>query len=164
MLRENLRNNAMNYWLMKCEPEQFSIDDLARQKVEGWYGIRNYQARNMMRDAMRVGDRVFFYHSNVKVPGIVGLMTVCSTPYPDPTQFIPEHKYFDLKSTLEAPRWVQVDVCYERHLKRLITLEELKTDPCLEDLPLVRRGNRLSIMPISAANWAGILAREALTP
>jgi predicted RNA-binding protein with PUA-like domain len=153
----------MNYWLMKCEPEQFSIDDLARQKVEGWYGIRNYQARNMMRDAMRVGDRVFFYHSNVKVPGIVGLMTVCSTPYPDPTQFDPNHHYYDAKSTKENPRWVQVDVCYERHLTRIITLEELKTDPNLEDLPLVRRGNRLSIMPISAASWASILARETRT-
>ncbi len=154
----------MNYWLMKCEPTMFSIDDLARQKVEGWYGIRNYQARNMMRDAMRVGDQVFFYHSNVKVPGIVGIMNVCSAPYPDPTQFLPEHTYFDAKSTPESPRWVQVDVCYERHLSRVITLEELKTDANLEDLPLVRRGNRLSIMPISATSWVGILARETQTP
>ncbi|MHB8920753.1 MAG: EVE domain-containing protein [Halothiobacillus sp.] len=153
----------MNYWLMKCEPEMFSIDDLARQKVEGWYGIRNYQARNMMRDAMRVGDQVFFYHSNVKVPGIVGLMNVCSVAYPDPTQFQPEHHYFDAKSTAESPRWVQVDVCYERHLRRIITLEELKSDETLEDLPLVRRGNRLSIMSISASSWARILAREDQT-
>ncbi len=154
----------MNHWLMKCEPEQFSIDDLARQKIEGWYGIRNYQARNMMRDAMHVGDRVFFYHSNVKVPGIVGLMTVCSAPYPDPTQFDPDHHYYDAKSSPENPRWVQVDVCYERHLSRIITLEELKTAADLADLPLVRRGNRLSIMPISAANWASILAREPSAP
>lgn len=150
----------MNYWLMKCEPEVFSIDDLARQKVEGWYGVRNYQARNMMRDAMKIGDGVFFYHSNVKVPGIVGLMSVISAPYPDPTQFDPEHRYFDPKSTPENPRWVQVDVGYERHLKRLISLDELKADEALADLPLVRRGNRLSIMPVPADLWQRILSKE----
>ncbi len=150
----------MNYWLMKCEPEVFSIDDLARQKVEGWYGVRNYQARNMMRDAMQIGDGVFFYHSNVKVPGIVGLMSVISAPYPDPTQFDPEHRYFDPKSTPENPRWMQVDVGYERHLKRLISLDELKADDTLADLPLIRRGNRLSIMPVPAPLWHQILAKE----
>lgn len=152
----------MNHWLMKCEPDVFSIDDLSHQKVEGWYGIRNYQARNMMRDAMRVGDLVFFYHSNVKVPGVVGIMEVISAPYPDPTQFDPEHRYFDPKSTPENPRWVQVDVQYVRHTKRNITLQELKADETLEDLPLVRQGNRLSIMPISAQSWTRILAREEL--
>ena len=150
----------MNYWLMKCEPEVFSIDDLARQKVEGWYGVRNYQARNMMRDAMKIGDGVFFYHSNVKVPGIVGLMSVISAPYTDPTQFDPEHRYYDPKSTPENPRWFQVDVGYERHLKRLISLDELKADDALADLPLVRRGNRLSIMPVPAPLWHKILAKE----
>ncbi|WP_407276466.1 EVE domain-containing protein [Halothiobacillus sp. DCM-1] len=150
----------MNYWLMKCEPDVFSIDDLARQKVEGWYGVRNYQARNMMRDGMKIGDGVFFYHSNVKVPGIVGLMKVISTPYPDPTQFDPTHRYFDPKSTPENPRWVQVDVGYERHLKRLISLDELKADPEMAELPLVRRGNRLSIMPVPASLWHKILAKE----
>ncbi len=150
----------MQYWLMKCEPDVFSIDDLARQKVEGWYGVRNYQARNMMRDTMKIGDEVFFYHSNVKVPGIVGVMKVISAPYPDPTQFDPNHRYYDPKSTPENPRWVQVDVGYERHLRRLISLDELKADPELADLPLVRRGNRLSIMPIPATLWHIILAKE----
>lgn len=150
----------MNYWLMKCEPDVFSIDDLARQKVEGWYGVRNYQARNMMRDGMNIGDGVFFYHSNVKVPGIVGLMKVISAPYPDPTQFDPTHRYFDPKSTPENPRWMQVDVGYDRHLSRLISLDELKADPELADLPLVRRGNRLSIMPIPATLWEKILSKE----
>lgn len=153
-------NVQTKHWLMKCEPDVFSIDDLERQKVEGWYGIRNYQARNMMRDAMNIGDLVFFYHSNVKIPGIVGIMEVISKPYPDPTQFDPDHRYFDPKSTPENPRWVQVDVQYVRHTKRKITLQELKSDETLVDLPLVRRGNRLSIMPISAENWARILDRE----
>lgn len=153
----------MNYWLMKCEPDVFSIDDLEKQKIEGWYGIRNYQARNMMRDAMRLGDHVFFYHSNVKVPGIVGLMEVISPPYPDPTQFDPDHRYFDPKATPEQPRWVQVDVRYIRHTQRLISLEEMKANEDLSDLPLVRRGNRLSIMPISATAWQQILAIEKKT-
>lgn len=151
----------MNYWLMKCEPDVFSIDDLARQKVEGWYGIRNYQARNMMRDAMRIGDQVFFYHSNVKVPGIVGLMEVISKPYPDPTQFDSDHRYFDPKATPEQPRWVQVDVQYIRHTRRLISLEELKKDDSLGELPLLRRGNRLSIMPVGKSDWQRILELEA---
>lgn len=150
----------MNYWLMKCEPDVFSIDDLERQKIEGWYGIRNYQARNMMRDAMRVGDQVFFYHSNVKVPGIVGIMKVISPPYPDPTQFDPDHRYYDPKATPEQPRWVQVDVEYVRHTRRLITLEELKKDDQLGELPLLRRGNRLSIMPVGRNDWQRILDIE----
>lgn len=150
----------MNYWLMKCEPDVFSIDDLQRQKIEGWYGIRNYQARNMMRDAMRIGDQVFFYHSNVKVPGIVGIMEVVSAPYPDPTQFDPDHRYFDPKATQEQPRWVQVDVQYIRHTRRLITLEELKNDDQLGESPLLRRGNRLSIMPVGRHDWQRILDRE----
>ncbi|MDA3878377.1 MAG: EVE domain-containing protein [Halothiobacillus sp.] len=152
----------MNYWLMKCEPDVFSIDDLQHQKIEGWYGIRNYQARNMMRDAMRIGDQVFFYHSNVKVPGIVGIMEVVSAPYPDPTQFDPDHRYFDPKATQEQPRWVQVDVQYIRHTQRLITLEELKNDDQLGESPLFRRGNRLSIMPVGLSDWQRILDREQL--
>lgn len=150
----------MNYWLMKCEPDVFSIDDLERQKIEGWYGIRNYQARNMMRDAMRIGDQVFFYHSNVKVPGIVGIMKVISPPYPDPTQFDPDHRYYDPKATPEQPRWVQVDVEYVRHTRRLIALEELKKDDQLGELPLLRRGNRLSIMPVGHNDWQRILDIE----
>lgn len=150
----------MNYWLMKCEPDVFSIDDLERQKIEGWYGIRNYQARNMMRDAMRIGDQVFFYHSNVKIPGIVGIMEVVSPPYPDPTQFDPDHRYFDPKATPEQPRWVQVDAQYIRHTRRLITLEELKKDDQLGEMPLLRRGNRLSIMPVGKSDWQRILDKE----
>ncbi|KGI76867.1 EVE domain-containing protein [Oleiagrimonas soli] len=148
----------MNYWLMKSEPDTFSLDDLERKGSEPWDGVRNYQARNFMRDDMRVGDKVFFYHSNCDVPGIVGIAKVASKPYPDPTQFDPKSHYFDAKSARDNPRWVLVDIAFVKRLKRTISLAELKDDPALEGMPLVRKGNRLSVMPVDAAHWKHILS------
>lgn len=150
----------MNHWLMKSEPDTFSIDDLKRNKQEPWDGVRNYQARNFMRDGMRPGDKVFFYHSNCTVPGIVGIAQVATDAYPDPTQFDPKSNYFDPTSTRDKPRWMLVDVKFVKKLKRTISLEELKNEPALVDMPLVRKGNRLSVMPVDAAHWKHILALE----
>lgn len=150
----------MQYWLMKSEPEVFGIDDLERVKVEPWDGVRNYQARNMMRDQMKKGDQVFFYHSNCETPGIVGIMTVEREGYPDHTAWDPESKYYDPKSSPDNPRWYMVDVRFKRKLKRTITLAELKSRPELADMPLVRKGNRLSVMPVTAAQWEFILGLE----
>ena len=150
----------MAYWLMKSEPDAYSIDDLKRDKREPWDGVRNYQARNMMRDDMRVGDEVFFYHSNCKEPGIVGLARVASKPYPDPTQFDPESKYYDPKSSEDNPRWCLVDVRYVRKLKRTITLAELKELPGLDGFALIRKGTRLSILPVDPEHWDLILGVE----
>ena len=145
---------------MKSEPDAYSIDDLERDGREGWDGIRNYQARNMMRDDMRIGDDVFFYHSNCKEPGVVGVARVASEPYPDPTQFDPESKYHDPKSSKDDPRWILVDVEFVRKLERTITLAEIKQHPGLDDMILTRRGNRLSIMPVSREHWELILSLE----
>lgn len=152
----------MNYWLMKSEPDVFSIDHLASrpQQTEYWDGVRNYQARNMLRDQMQVGDQVFFYHSNCKVPGIVGIAEIVRAGYPDHTARNPEGKYYDPKSTEDKPIWYMVDVRLVRKLRRAITLEELKQRPELAEMPLVRRGNRLSVMPVSAQEWEAILALE----
>jgi predicted RNA-binding protein with PUA-like domain len=147
----------MAYWLMKSEPDVYSIDDLERDGREMWDSIRNYQARNMMRDDMRIGDKVFFYHSNCKEPGIVGISRVVSKPYADPTQFDPKSKYFDPKSDSDNPRWMLVDVEFVRKLKRSVTLAEIKANPELEDMLLTRRGNRLSIMPVTKEHWDIIL-------
>ncbi|MBK1645333.1 EVE domain-containing protein [Thiocapsa imhoffii] len=154
----------MNHWLMKSEPETFGINDLAARpaRTEPWDGVRNYQARNMMRDAMRPGDPIFFYHSNCAVPGIVGIAEVASAAYPDPTAFDPRAQYFDPKSDPAKPRWYLVEVRYVRHLRRVISLAELKTyaERELAGFPLVRPGNRLSIMPVSPAQWTLILGLE----
>lgn len=154
----------MLYWLMKSEPDAFSIDDLRDRpgQTEPWDGIRNYQARNFMRDRMQPGDRAFFYHSNCDEPGIVGLMEIASTAYPDPTQFDPDSKYFDTKSTPEQPRWQLVDVTYERHMRRNISLKELKTyaESELAGMKLLAKGNRLSIMPVAEEHWQFILSLE----
>ena len=152
----------MNYWLMKSEPNAFSIDDLQNMpnQTEHWDGVRNYQARNMMRDQMKIGDRVFFYHSNCKVPGIVGLMEVVREGYPDHTAFDPQSKYFDPKSDPNNPRWIMVDIKYIRHTNRVIPLSELKECETLENMQLVRKGNRLSIMPVTTEEWATILKLE----
>jgi predicted RNA-binding protein with PUA-like domain len=150
----------MNYWLMKSEPGTFSIDDLERVDQEPWDGVRNYQARNFMRDDMRVGDKVFFYHSNCEVPGIVGIARVASEAYPDPTQFDPKDGHFDPKSSRDKPRWILVDIAFVRRLKRTIALAELKDDPMLDGMPLVRKGNRLSVMPVEAAHFKHILGLE----
>ena len=150
----------MNHWLMKSEPDAFSIDDLKRKKREPWDGVRNYQARNFMRDGMRPGDKVFFYHSNCAVPGIVGIAEVATDAYPDPSQFDPKSKYFDAGSSRDNPRWMLVDVKFVKKLKRTISLDEMKNDPALADMPLLRKGNRLSVMPVEAAHWEYILALE----
>jgi predicted RNA-binding protein with PUA-like domain len=150
----------MNYWLMKSEPDVFGIDHLKAVKVEPWDGVRNYQARNMMRDQMKKGDLVFFYHSNTDVPGIVGIMEVVKEGYPDHTAFDPEAKYYDPKSDPDNPRWYMVDVKFKRKLKRTISLSELKELEELEDMPLVRKGNRLSIMPVTREQWDFILSLE----
>ena len=148
------------YWLMKTEPDTFSIDDLAKVKTEPWTGVRNYQARNFMRDGMRVGDKVFFYHSNCAVPGIVGIASVATAAYPDPSQFDPKSDYFDAGAKREDPRWMLVDVKFVRKLKRVISLEELKGIEELADMALVRKGNRLSVMPVSKPHWDYILTLE----
>jgi predicted RNA-binding protein with PUA-like domain len=152
----------MRYWLMKSEPSEFSIDDLAQRpdQMEPWDGVRNYQARNMMRDDMKVGDSIFFYHSNCDVPGIVGVAQVKSEAYPDPTAIDPRHKHHDPKSQPDKPPWVMVDVGFVRKLSRTITLVELKDKPELEGLALVRRGNRLSVMPVTENQWHFILELE----
>ena len=150
----------MAYWLVKSEPDVFGIDDLKSVRREPWDGVRNYQVRNMMRDDMRKGDLAFFYHSNCKEPGIVGLMTIASAAYPDPTQFDPESKYYDPKSDPDDPRWLLVDVRYKRKLKRSITLAELKASDQLDGFLLTRRGNRLSVMPVSETHWKTILSLE----
>jgi predicted RNA-binding protein with PUA-like domain len=154
-------SRTRRYWLMKTEPDTFSIDDLARVGTEPWNGVRNFQARNFMRQ-MQPGDGVLFYHSSCDVPGIVGLATVASDAYPDPTQFEPKSDYFDSKSTREHPRWSLVDVAFERKLTRTIPLEEIRrhADRLGEEFALIRRGSRLSVIPVSAAQWKHLLSLE----
>ena len=150
----------MNYWLMKSEPDVYGIDHLKRFKKDHWDGIRNYQARNFMRDEMKKGDLAFFYHSNCDEPGIVGIMEIAKEAYPDHTAFDPREKYFDEKSDPENPRWFMVDVKYKRKLKRSISLQELKSHKALSDMRLVQKGNRLSILPIVKREWDYILKLE----
>ena len=144
----------MNYWLMKSEPDECSIDDAlaATGQTVPWVGVRNYQARNFMRDAMRLGDGVLFYHSGCAEPGIAGVAEIASAAYPDATQFDPASPYFDPKSRPEAPRWLHVDV-RARYRTRLITLAEMRSHPELADMLVLRRGNRLSITPVSDQHW-----------
>ena len=150
----------MQHWLMKSEPGNYSIDDLKADRVTWWDGVRNYQVRNMMRDDFQKGDLAFFYHSECKEPGIVGIMTICSAAYPDPTAFDPKGKYFDPKSDPENPRWLMMDVRYRRKLKRPITLKELRIHDELAEMPLLRRGNRLSITRVTLGQWAFIMSLE----
>ena len=147
----------MQYWLMKSEPNEFSIDDLARVKVEPWDGVRNYQARNFMRDEMALGDRAFFYHSSCKVPGIVGTMEIASDAYPDPTAFDPNDAHYDPKSAADNPTWMLVDVKFRGKLKTPLTLERLKLEPPLADMRLLKRGNRLSVFPVDRRHWDYIM-------
>ena len=151
----------MAYWLMKSEPDVFGIDDLkaAPNGTDHWDGVRNYQARNYMRE-MKKGDRILFYHSNCKEPGIAGLASVAREAYPDHTAFDPEDPHYDPKSDPDKPRWFMVDVKHQRKLKRLISLTELKQYRTLKDMPLVRRGNRLSIMPVTKKQWDFIMGLE----
>lgn len=149
----------MAYWLMKVEPDECSIDDLARAPGHRvpWTGVRNYQARNFMRDQMRVGDGVLYYHSSCAEPGVAGLAEVASAPYPDATQFEPASPYFDPKSTRKAPRWVNVDVKFVRKT-RLLPLAEMRTHPELASMIVLRPGNRLSITPVTAIEWRAVNA------
>ncbi|HET9818769.1 MAG TPA: EVE domain-containing protein [Rhodanobacteraceae bacterium] len=149
----------MQRWLMKTEPGTFSIDDLAKRKVEPWDGIRNYQARNFIR-AMRRGDGVLIYHSSCAVPGVAGIAKVAGAPYPDPTQFDPKSDHFDAGSDRGDPRWTLVEVRFVRKLKCVITLDEIKALDGLGDFALTRRGNRLSVLPVSDAQWHAILDLE----
>jgi predicted RNA-binding protein with PUA-like domain len=146
------------YWLMKSEPDEVSVDDLARApgKRVPWTGVRNYQARNYMRDHMQVGDGVLFYHSSCAEPGVAGIASVCSAPYPDATQFDRRSKYFDPKSTIDAPRWVHVDVKLVKKT-RLLPLRDMRARPELASMWLLRRGNRLSITPVTADEWRAVL-------
>jgi len=148
---------AVAYWLMKSEPDEFSIDDLvaAPKQTTSWFGVRNYQARNFMRDDMRIGDRAFFYHSSCPEPGIAGIVEIVSAAHPDVTQFDPKSEYYDAKSTREAPRWFNVDVRLVDKT-RLVPLAEMRAEPALAEMVTLRRGNRLSITPVTPAEWKAV--------
>ncbi len=145
----------MQYWLMKSEPDVYGIDHLYKQKrkTDHWDGIRNYQARNFMRDGMKKGDLAFFYHSSCPEPGIVGIMEIVKQAYVDHTQFDPEEKYYDPKSKPENPRWLMVDVKFKEKFENIISLQALKANPKLQGMRLLQKGNRLSIMPVEKKQW-----------
>ena len=145
-------------WLMKSEPDVYGIDDLARDGSTGWEGVRNYQARNFMRDAMRVGDLVLFYHSNAEPPGVAGLARVAGGAEPDPTQFDPGSEYFDAGSKPEDPRWLHVRVGFVERFAEVVPLEVLRNDAALAGMALLQRGQRLSVQPVSPAHFARVLA------
>jgi len=145
---DRVQERQMADWLMKTEPDVFGIDDLARKRVEHWDGVRNFQARNHMK-AMKLGDRVLFYHSSTDPPGVAGLARVCRNAYPDFTAWSPESKYYDPKSTPEAPRWYMVDVEFVEKFRRFIPLDELRRTAGIEDMVLLRRGMRLSVQPVT---------------
>jgi predicted RNA-binding protein with PUA-like domain len=155
------KDPARRYWLMKSEPGECSVDDAlaAPNATVPWVGVRNYQARNFMRDAMQVDDGVLFYHSSCPEPGIAGIARVASAPYPDPTQFDAASPYFDPKSSAKAPRWMLVDVQVVRKIA-LISLPQLRARPELVDLLVLKKGNRLSITPVEAAHWALLLTMK----
>jgi predicted RNA-binding protein with PUA-like domain len=146
----------MNHWLFKSEPSHYGIDDLARDKVTAWTGVRNYQARNFMRDAMRPGDRGFFYHSSCAEPGIVGIVEVAGPAYPDPTQFDRKSRYYDPGAMRSEPRWLNVDVKFVSGT-RVVGLAELRGEKALRKMQVLQRGNRLSITPVTPAEWNCIL-------
>lgn len=144
------------YWLMKSEPDEYSIDDLARDKRAPWFGVRNYQARNFMRDQMRVGDEVLFYHSSCPEPGVAGLARVASAAYPDATQFDTKSPYYDPKASTDNPRWVLVDVTFVQQFKHVVTLSQLRHAASLKQLIILRPGNRLSITPVTKREFDAI--------
>lgn len=156
----------MGQWLIKSEPGAFSFEDLltAREQTTVWDGVRNYQARNFMRDGMKLGDKLLYYHSSTAEPGVVGLAEVASEPYPDPSQFDPRSRYFDPKSTGEQPRWFAVDVRALKPLPRTVTLAEMKEEPSLGGLKLVQKGSRLSVMPVSGAEFRRIVGMAEKSP
>ncbi len=143
----------MNYWLMKSEPDVFSIDDLKKKKKSGWDGVRNYQARNYMRDDMKIGDVVLFYHSSCEIPGVAGLAKVSKTSHPDPSQFDPKSEYYDEKATKDAPRWYMVEVEFVEKFDEVVTLSTLKSTKGLESMPVVQKGSRLSINPVTEKEY-----------
>lgn len=151
----------MAYWLMKSEPDTFGIDDLEKRRTEPWSGVRNYQARNFIRDRMKVGDQAFLYHSSCEEPGVYGVMEIATPAYPDPTQFDRKSPYYDPAATREQPRWFLVDVKFKRRLRRPILLSDLRArEKELNGLMLLRKGSRLSIQPVSDEHWKKILALE----
>jgi predicted RNA-binding protein with PUA-like domain len=152
----------MAYWLMKSEPDTYGIDDLQREGVNMWEGCRNWTVRNYIWEEMKVGDQAFFYHSNIAPIGIVGTMEIVSEPYPDPTQFDPESDYYDPKSREEKPRWYVRDVKFLRKFNRCVTLAELKETPGLEAMLVVKRGQRLSVMPVTEGEWNIVLAKDGI--
>ena len=147
----------MRYWLMKSEPDVYGIDDLARDKTTHWNGVRNYQARNFMRDQMQLGDKIFFYHSNCDEPGIVGIAEVSKLAYPDESQFDKKSKYYDDKSTPENPRWLNVDIRFVKKIEP-VTLATMSDHEPLASMRILQRGNRLSITPVDPAEWKAVLA------
>ena len=161
-----MKRKKHNYWLLKSEPSTYGIDDLEAQEnhTDYWDGVRNYQARNMIRDEMQPGDLAFFYHSACETPGIVGLVEIVSAGYPDPTALDRKSKYFDSKATEDNPRWYCMDVKLLRRSRRLIPLGELRQHPELDGWALVRKGNRLSIMPASPEHWDFVLDLEKTEP
>jgi len=154
----------MNHWLLKSEPDSFSIDDLknAPKQTAAWDGVRNFQARNMLRDSIKKGDQAFFYHSSCDVPGIAGIVGVVKEGHPDKTAFNPKHDHYDADSKEDAPRWYVVDVKLVRRFDRIITLDELRRHAAksLKDFVLLRRGNRLSVMPVAKKDWDFVLTLE----
>ena len=158
-----MTKSRKQYWLMKSEPETFSLTDLQNCKdgTEPWDGIRNYQARNFMRDDMKVGDDVLFYHSNCPEPGVVGLARIASKPYPDPTAFDPKSKYFDEKSDPENPRWILVDVAFVSKFERTVTLSEMREEKALSEMRILQKGNRLSITPVSESEFRAIVSMSS---
>ena len=150
---------ARRYWLMKSEPSAFSFEDLARapRRTTRWDGVRNYQARNLLRDQVKKGDGVLFYHSSADPTGVVGTAIVTREAYPDPTQFDPESPYYDPRSKREAPTWLCVDVRRDRPLRRVLTLDEIRATPALAGMELLRKGNRLSVQTVTHAEWRRVL-------
>ena len=148
----------MNYWLMKSNPKFFGINDLQRLDTDSWDGVRNYRARNFMRDDMKVGDKVFFYHSSAKPSGVAGIMSVSKAGYPDPTQFHPEHRHYDPIATEDAPRWYMVDLTFEQAFTDVLPLSELKFLPALEDSLLLKKGcEQLTVIPLAPKYWRTIM-------
>ncbi|MEO1085207.1 MAG: EVE domain-containing protein [Acidobacteriota bacterium] len=145
------------FWLMKSEPYVYGLDDLERDGSTLWDGVRNYQARNFMRDEMNQGDLILYYHSNAKPPGVVGLATVSSEPYPDPTQFDESSKYYDAKSTTDDPRWILIDIAFEARFPRMVSLQDLKEDDDLDGMLVTKKGQRLSIQPVERRHMERVI-------
>ena len=156
-LLEGHKRQGIGYWLMKSEPDVYSLDNLKADKKAPWDGVRNYQARNFMRDHMKIGDQVLFYHSNAKPPGVAGLATVSKEAFPDPEAFNEKSKYFDPKSDPDNPRWVCVEVQYKSKFRHFVSLEEIRQHPVLQEMLVAKRGQRLSIQPCSKKQFETVV-------